>query len=94
MVDADDGVLDRGSLTSVAREDRPVVLYEAELANRRCGRHPKFKGLRKPRLGCEMCAAILKYNREVGLREHRGERRDKGLPKRKKTYNEIVKENL
>ena len=68
-------------------EQRPVVLGEEKLAARRCPRHPRYQGFRVPKLSnCEICWAILKYNREVGVREFRAPR--------KKTYTEIVKENL
>ena len=36
-----------------------------------CKIHPRYKGLRRPRLQCEECAVVFNYKRAAGIREHR-----------------------
>lgn len=41
----------------------------------RCRRHPYYLGLRKPQTPCEICEALLAFNRAKGVREKRASRR-------------------
>ena len=54
---------------------KEIVLGEEQIANKKCFRHPLYRGYRQPRLGCEICAAIFEYNRKTGIREHRKSRK-------------------
>jgi hypothetical protein len=50
-----------------------------------CRWHKRYLGLRVPRNGCDHCMAIYNYRRQTGVREVR-------VPK--KTYEQVVRENL
>jgi len=50
-----------------------------------CRTHKRFRGLRRPRNGCDVCIAIYEYAKKRGVKETRV---------RRKTYDEIVRENL
>lgn len=40
------------------------------MEEQRCDKHPKYKGLRKPK-SCEICMAIYEANKKLGIKERR-----------------------
>ena len=37
----------------------------------RCTIHARYKGLRRPRVGCQECQKLYDYKRSIGVREKR-----------------------
>lgn len=70
-----------GSTNASQKGDTMIPVFDSD----KCVRHPNYRGIRKVRSGCEICVTIYESNKARGLKETRYH---------KKSYNEIVKENL
>jgi len=57
--------------------DRGLLEAAMETAVLKCKRHPRMRGLRRPRNRCERCMAIYEYAQRTGVRETR-KRRENG----------------
>jgi hypothetical protein len=55
--------------------DRALLETVMETAVLKCKRHPRMRGLRRPRNRCERCMAIYEYTQRTGVRETRRGRR-------------------
>lgn len=57
---------------AVVKDYRTIPVLVSEL---RCKKHPRMRGLRRPRNRCERCLAIYEFAQRTGVREKRNPRK-------------------
>lgn len=69
-------------------------LVEEPVVQAVCPDHPKYRGLRKPRSGCEVCMGIYESNNTKESRNKNGSEEETELRAAQAAYSEVEEESV